>query len=191
MNLPTLSTERLILRPLQEHDAEAIFDYAQDPLVSQYTLWDAHKTLDDSLRFIKEYAFGNYDRGEPEPFGIVLKSQPQKVIGTVGCFWGSVTHRYMELGYALSQDYWNQGIMTEAASEMIKFVFSKYDISRIEAQFKKENEASGKVMQKVGMTFEGKLRQKIFNKGRYWDMVYYSILRKEFEATQRPPWVCK
>jgi ribosomal-protein-alanine N-acetyltransferase len=54
-----------------------------------YTLWEPHKSVEDSLDYIKDYVFQYYSQGVPEPLGITLKNEPSKVIGTVGCFWVS------------------------------------------------------------------------------------------------------
>ncbi len=104
-HFPTLATERLILRPIIESDAENIFSYAKNPNVSKYTLWEPHEGIQDSLNFIREYVFPNYQKQVPEPFGTALKNSPEKLIGTVGCFWVSESAKHMELAYALPTPY--------------------------------------------------------------------------------------
>ena len=172
--LPTLKTDRLILRPLKVEDAASIFEYAKNPQVSKYTLWDHHQTIDDSLDYIKNYAFHYYSRNEPEPYGIALKGHPEKIIGTVGCFWISKTSKCMELAYALSEDYWGQGLTAEASKALMDFCFKEFGLKRIQAHYKKENTQSGRVMEKVGMTFEGTLKSAKFHRDRFWDMTIYA-----------------
>ncbi|MBC7754534.1 MAG: GNAT family N-acetyltransferase [Moraxellaceae bacterium] len=67
--LPILQTDRLILRPLKIEDAQSIFEYAKNPQVSKYTLWEVHQTVADSLDDIQNYSFHYYARGEPEALG--------------------------------------------------------------------------------------------------------------------------
>lgn len=171
---PTLETSRLILRPLKLSDAESIFDYAKNPTISKYTLWEAHKTVDESLGYIKDYAFNYYSKGSPEPLGIVLKECPEKVIGTVGCFWVSQNNRCMELAYALSEKHWGQGIMVEAATAMMDYCFKEFKLKRIQAHYKSENTQSGRVMEKIGMLYEGNLKSAKFHRDRFWDMIVYA-----------------
>ncbi len=80
---PTLETRNLLLRPIDQNDVEAIFEYCGDPEVSKFTTWQTHRTKQDSMALV-DYAEGNYKKGLSEPYGIVLKNQPTKVIGTVG-----------------------------------------------------------------------------------------------------------
>ena len=89
----------------------------------------------------------------------------------------SKENRSAEVGYSLSRDYWNQGIMTEALRAVIRFGFEELRLNRIEAQHELDNPASGQVMRHVGMQYEGTLRQRIKNKGRFVDVALYAILR--------------
>lgn len=175
--LPTLETSRLILRPLELSDAESIYAYAKNPKVSEYTLWEPHQSVTDSLSYIKDYAFRYYAEGTPEPFGIALKSNPGRVIGTVGCFWVSKDSRSMELAYALDEEHWGKGITSEASEAVLDYCFKTYGLKRIQAQCKAENKPSARVMQKVGMTYEGTLKSALFHRGRHWDMCYYALVR--------------
>lgn len=174
---PTLETERLILRALSISDAPAIFEYAKNPNVSRYTLWEPHTTLHDSEAYIFDYAFPHYRRKTPEPFGIVLKSNPSQVIGTVGCFWVSAPAKSMELAYAVAEPLWGHGVAAEASRAVVDYCFSAFGLVRIQARCKAENTASARVMEKIGMTFEGTLKSSLFHRGRHWDMHYYAALR--------------
>lgn len=174
---PTLETDRLILRPIELDDAAAIFEYALNPAVSLYTLWEPHKTVQDSIDYIKDYVFHYYAQGVPEPFGVALKSSPQKLIGTVGCFWVSKSAKSMELAYALGQDHWGRGLVAEASSAVMDFCFKTFELKRIQARCKVENKASARVMEKIGMTFEGTLCSSVFHRDQYWDMHYYAKIK--------------
>ncbi|MNX81254.1 putative ribosomal N-acetyltransferase YdaF [compost metagenome] len=183
--LPQLQTPRLLLRPLVEQDAEAVFAYCANPNVSRYTLWEPHRSLDDALSYIRAYAFPKYELGIPEPFGIVSKEEGERVIGTVGAFWVSEAHRCMEIAYALAEPYWGQGLVAEAARAVRDFVFETYPIERLQCRCKAENAPSARVMEKLGMTREGTLRAALYHRERFWDMHYYSLLRSEWEHGNR------
>ncbi len=183
--LPSLQTPRLILRSLTIDDAPAIFDYATDPEVSRYTLWEPHKTLNDSISFIQDYAFKRYADGHPEPFGMIQKEQPDIVIGTIGCFWVSPRHRSMELAYAIGRKYWGKGLVVEAGHALLKYVFSQFDVERLQCRCKVENLASARVMEKLGFQKEGVLRSEVFHRNIFWDMHYTSLLRSEWDTRSR------
>ena len=174
-HLPVLKTERLILRPLRMRDADDLFAYAKDPEVSRHVLWDTHESIWDSRRFLRA-AIRQYHRGLPGSFAIVLKDSGRMIV-TVGFMWLNPDYKSAEVGYSLSRDYWNRGIMTEALREVIRFGFDELGLNRIEAQHETSNPASGKVMAHVGMKYEGVLRQRIKNKGCFVDVALYAILR--------------
>lgn len=171
---PTLTTDRLILRPIEIADAESIFEYAKNPNVSRYTLWDPHQSVEDSRRYVTDYVFNYYSKEVPEPLGITLKENPRKVIGSVGCFWISKQARSMELAYAIGEEYWGKGLVAEASLAVMEYCFKEYSLKRIQARCKAENKASARVMEKIGMTYEGTLRSAIFHRNRFWDMHYYA-----------------
>ena len=174
-HLPRLETARLILRPLTMKDAQDMYAYAQDPEVSRHVLWDAHQSLGESRRFLR-FALRQYRKGQPGSFAITLRDSG-RMIGTVGFMWVNVDYRSAEVGYSLSREYWNRGIMTEALRAVIAFGFDELELNRIEAQHETDNPASGRVMAHVGMRYEGTMRQRLKNKGRFVDVAVYAILR--------------
>jgi ribosomal-protein-alanine N-acetyltransferase len=173
---PVLETDRLLLRPLGIQDAVHIYEYARNPNVSRFTLWEPHQTITDSESYILDYALPYYRKRTPEPWGITLKSDPKKIIGTVGLFWVSEKAKSMELAYALAESHWGQGLVAEASRAAMDYCLSELGAVRIQARCKTENTASAKVMEKLGMKFEGTLRSAVFHRGRHWDMHYYAIL---------------
>ena len=174
-HLPTLETDRLILRPLRMSDAKDLFAYAHDPLVSRHVLWDTHESVWDSRQFLRG-AIRQYRRGEPGSFAITLR-ESGRMIGTIGFMWVNVDYKSAEVGYSLSREYWNRGIMSEALRRVVAFGFEELRLNRIEAQHEVDNPASGRVMAHAGMQYEGRLRQRIKNKGRFVDVALYAILR--------------
>jgi [ribosomal protein S5]-alanine N-acetyltransferase len=179
-NLPSIETDRLLLRKITLNDAKDMFEYAADPEVSEYTTWSTHASIDDTKYFIKSL-IKMYKRRELVDWGIEHKAE-KKFIGTCGYVEWSMTHSRAEIGYALSNKYWNQGYMSEAVNAIMDFGFREMLLNRIEAKCKLNNIASARVMEKVGMQLEGILRQQLFVKGRYWDLKLYSILRDDFFA---------
>lgn len=177
-DLPVLETERLILRKLHWDDTEDIFEYASDPEVPKYSSWSVHDSIEDTKNFLNA-VMAQYKNHEVAPWGIVDKAD-KKLIGTCGFVDFMIEGNRAEIGYALSRNYWGKGYMTEAVRAVIDFGFRTMQLNRIEARCNIENIASARVMEKVGMKFEGILREHLFAKGNYHDLKMYSILTKEW-----------
>lgn len=182
-HLPTLLTKRLILRPARMSDAQDLYEYSRDPEVARHVLWEAHRSIHQTRAYIR-YLLRQYRNASPGTFVIVLRDSG-KVIGTIGFMWVQPENRSSEVGYSLSRDYWNRGLMTEALAATLDFGFTQLNLNRIEAQHECDNPASGHVMQKAGMQHEGTLRQRIYNKGRYTDVELYAILRRDYTPQNR------
>lgn len=177
-HLPRLETRRLLLRALTMRDAADVYSYSKDPEVARYVLWDAHVSIAQTRSYLR-FILRQYRNGEPASYGIVLK-ETGKVIGTIGFMWLNDENRSAEIGYSLSRAYWNQGLMTECLHAILDLGFRTLRLNRIEAQHDTRNPASGRVMQHCGMTLEGTLRQRIYNKGRYVDVDVYAIVLSDY-----------
>ncbi len=183
VGMPTLETERLVIRRMGMRDAEDLYEYGKDPEVARHVLWDAYRNVSEARGYVR-YVLRKYRAGEPASWCIELKSE-QKVIGTIGFMWYQRDNNAAEVGYSLSRAYWNKGIMTEALAEIIRYGFCEARLHRIEAQHEVSNPASGAVMRKCGMRMEGTLRGRLYNKGRYVDVNLYSILREEYFSREK------
>ena len=138
-------------------------------------LWDAHTSIHQTRSYLR-FLIRQYRAGQPSTF-VIVWNENRKAIGTIGFMWVNTDHRSAEVGYSLARDYWNQGIMTEALRAVIAFGLDTLRLHRIEAQHETDNPASGRVMAHVGMQYEGTLRQRLKNKGRYVDVALYAILQ--------------
>jgi ribosomal-protein-alanine N-acetyltransferase len=178
--LPVIETDRLILRPIEEGDYGAIFEYASDPDVARYTSWDPHKTIEDSktlVRFIKK----RYSENKPSNWAVILKTDG-RLIGTCGFVSGFPQNKRAEIGFAIRRDCWSKGYTTEAVKKTIEFGFKVMELNRIEACCDVDNKASKRVLEKCGMKFEGVLRQYAFKRGSFRDVNSYSILYCEYKS---------
>jgi ribosomal-protein-alanine N-acetyltransferase len=180
---PTLETERLILRPVTSSDATAVFLYASNPNLTRFTLFETHQTIDDSRWFVEEYRQSRYANKEPDPFAIVLKSDPLgTMIGGLGAHWVSQPNWTMEIGYSIAEPYWGKALATEAIRRVVDYAFSEYPVERLQARVFLGNDASERVLAKLGFTREGVLRSLVLRRERWWDVVMYSLLRGEWDA---------
>ena len=173
-HLPTLQTAHLILRPVRRRDAEAMYAYARDADVSRYVLWEPHRSIMDTRETIGGIR-RQYRHGWPSSFAIALRDT-DRMIGTIGYMWLNLENHSAEIGYSLAKEHWNRGYMTEALTELIRYSFQTLRLHRLEAQHDIRNPASGRVMQKAGMLYEGTLRDRLRSKGSYCTVALYSII---------------
>jgi ribosomal-protein-alanine N-acetyltransferase len=179
-NLPELWTERLKLRRMTLDDAAAMFAYASDPEVARHTSWQPHRSIDDSRAQLARVV-ARYERGAVAGWGVEQLADG-RFIGTAGYMRWDVDHRCAEVGYALSRRYWGQGLVTEALRAIVAFGFERMQLNRIEAHCAAENIGSYRVMEKVGMQYEGTLRQRYLKEGEFVDVRLYGILRRAYEV---------
>ena len=181
--IPTIETDRLVLRAMSSRDAADMFDYASRGEVTRYLLWSAHRTVSYSREYLsfieKRYRVGDfYDWA-------VTEKESRRMIGTCGFTSIDLANRRGEIGYVLNPDFHRRGYATEAAEAVVDFGFSKLDLNRIEARFMQGNDPSLRVAQKLGMTLEGYARDALFVKGEYRTVGTCSILREEFQKIQK------
>ncbi len=177
--LPVIDTPRLTLRKMRMSDAPDVYRYARDPEVARHVLWEAHQSVWDTRAYIR-YLLWQYRSGLPGSWAIELK-ETGKVVGTIGYMSYNADNATVEVGYSLAREQWGKGLMTEALTAVIAETFRALDMHRIEAMHFTDNPASGRVMEKCGMTHEGHLREKVCCKGTFRDVEMWGILRKDWE----------
>jgi|WetSurMetagenome_2_1015567.scaffolds.fasta_scaffold179129_2 [ribosomal protein S5]-alanine N-acetyltransferase len=181
--LPVLETERLVLRPYMLADASSVQRMCGDPAIAATTLAIPHPYPDGAAeKWISTHA-ENFRQGIEVTLAITLKPDGQ-VVGSIALSVNK-DHRRGELGYMVAQEHWNRGYCTEAARALMSYGFNDHGLNRIQAMHFPRNPASGRVMEKLGMTREGRLRQYVCNRGTCEDIVLYSIVRGEPDAAGR------
>lgn len=178
IKLPMLETERLHLRKLLYSDQADIFAYAKNPEVAKHLLWDTHQNEFDTIQFLN-LVYEAYNHNNPAPWGIELKGN-KKIIGTAGFVSWDRDKNEMEVGYALAQNYWGQGIVTEAVEEIIKFGFEKLKLTAITSRCNPINIGSFRVLEKSGFTFNGIIKDQLLVKGKLEDMRMYSFTSENY-----------
>lgn len=150
--LPRLTTGRLVLRPLEAGDAEAIFAYARDAQVARYLSWPTHRTIEDTRRFLAE-TLARYAAGRPASWGLELQVSG-RLIGTAGFVNISARESRGEIGFVLSPEYWGQGLACEAVREIIRYGLTELGLARVEARCQVDNLACHRLLDRCGMIFE-------------------------------------
>ncbi len=172
--LDEIHTERLILRPFRLDDSQEVANLCNNKKIYDMTLNLPYPyTYEDGYEWIK-YLYTSFDLDRSVNFAITDK-EDRTLYGCVGAIISQV-HKRAEIGYWLGEDYWNQGIMTEAVIYLIDFLFTKRNLHKVYGEHFVENEGSRKVMEKAGMVREGTFRDHILKNGSYKDLVINSII---------------
>lgn len=180
MRIPSLHSDRLVLRPFREADAEEVARYVGEKVIAANTLSIPHPyTVQMAVEWIETHQ-ETYSTGEGVNFAVTLAGDG-KLVGAIGLGLQQ-DHDRAEIGYWIAVPHWNNGFATEAATRVIDFGFDTWTLERIYAQHFATNPASGRVMTKSGMQYEGCLRHHIKKWGRYVDLMVYSILRGEWQS---------
>ena len=175
----TLQTNRLILRKVTLNDIESIYKYASNENVTRYMVWSAHKDIEETTALVTKW-IQKYQEPDFYQWGIALK-ETNEVIGFIGCPRYDDKVESIEFGYWIGEKFWRNGIMPEALKEVVKFLFEEVNVNVIRSCHVPENPASGKVMQKANMVYEGTLRKNVkLSNGKIEDGVTYSILKEEY-----------
>jgi len=180
MSQPTLQTERLKLRPYLIDDADAVQRIVSDREVAATTLSIPHPYPEGGALEWLQSIEPKWADGTAAVFAITL-SPTGDVIGSIGLVI-KPEHRHAEMGYLIARSHWGHGYVTEAAAAVLRFGFETLNLNRIFAHHMTHNPASGTVMRKNGMRYEGTMRQHIIKWGETRDIAFYGITRDEYDA---------
>lgn len=173
----TIETERLILRRFKLSDAQNMFDnYAGKEKVTEYLCWSHHSSIEDTKSYLADVVLPDYEHDNTYRWAIVWK-ESNEVIGAIDVCYSNERKRCAELGWVLDDEYWGKGIMPEAAASVVAHLFS-VGYERIQATHHVENKKSGRVMEKIGMKFEGILKkQSMFKNNILVDCCMWAIVK--------------
>ncbi|WP_054703904.1 GNAT family N-acetyltransferase [Bacillus sp. JCM 19041] len=172
----TIETDRLLLRLFKEEDAETVSMMCNNYNLYKSTLTLPYPyTLDCALSWIATHE-QNFEENKRYEFAITDKSSGQ-LYGAISIS-NQQPFRNGELGYWVAEEHWGNGYGTEAAKAVIEFVFNEKNYHRVYARFLKSNPASGKIMVKCGMEYEGIQKDHVFKNDSFEDVVLYGIINK-------------
>lgn len=179
---PSLTTERLLLRPFLSTDSARVYEVCQDREIASRTRNIPHPYPESAA---SDWVAGHVDlwrAGEAAIFAI-CPTEGGPLVGAVGLEINQQDHN-AELGYWLARSSWGCGICTEAVGAVIRFGFEELGLFRVHSHFMTRNPASGRVMEKNGMRHEGSLRSHVRKWGVFEDIEVYGLLRSEYEACE-------
>lgn len=168
-----MESERILLRPVLLDDAEDMYEYTSDEETTRF-IYDQHTDVNQTKNLI-----ANYYMEEPIGKYAILLKESNKIIGTIE-FRVHEYNKSGELGYTLNRHFWGKGYMTEAGKLILDLAFHTLGLERVFAEHDVRNSASGKVLERLGMTYEGTRRRNHMVKGFLADSAHYSILKEEY-----------
>ncbi len=176
IKVPTLETDRLVLRMWRKKDAPQLYEYAKNPNVGPKAGWKPHESIAESKMIISSIFLVNM-------CWAIVEKRTGRVIGSIGLeedkFRPNVKSK--ELGYSLAESCWGKGIMTEAAKCIITYSFEALKLDVLMIRTGNENLRSQRVIEKCGFLYEGTLRRtyRIYD-GSIREVRCYSMLREEY-----------
>jgi RimJ/RimL family protein N-acetyltransferase len=180
IKISRLETERLILRQFSFDDAPMIQKLVGAREIADTTLEIPHPYEDGMAEEWLNLQKENFVKGVEVSCAITLKENGN-LAGGINLRINKRFNR-AEMGYWIAVPYWNKGYCTEAARKMLEYGFKELKLNRIFAHHMVRNASSGRVMEKIGMKYEGTLRQHVIRWDKYEDLKIYSILSSEFDT---------
>ncbi len=158
-----LTTNRLILRPWEESDAENLYKYASDPEVGPVAGWPVHTSVENSLEIIRTVF------SAPGTYALCLK-EDNKAIGSIGLMIGQQSNiglpdNEAEIGYWIGAPFWGKGLIPEAVMEIIRYAFDELKLDALWCGYFDGNEKSKRVQEKCGFKYHHT------NKDVYWQLM--------------------
>jgi len=167
--IPTIETERLILRPLTIEDAEDVFAWRSDERVARFMLWSTHSDISETREWLSSLESLENEYG----WGFIRRSD-NKLIGSGGIRYRTDEERW-SFGYNLRYDCWNMGYTTEAVRAMMDYVREKHGAKRFIAEHAADNPASGRVIEKCGLRYVRDGEYTSFDGKRTFKAIIYEL----------------
>lgn len=174
-----LGTSRLCLRKVSMDDLENYYHHVSgSEKVTRYMLFQPHRNMAETAASL-EKALSRYATGRYYHWGIALK-ETNELIGVIDLLRFDESNDSCSFAYMLGEQFWGQGYGTEAVQAVFDFGFQEMELQRIEADHMAENGASGAVMRKVGMVYQGAVPGKYEKNGVLHDAIMYAITRQQW-----------
>jgi RimJ/RimL family protein N-acetyltransferase len=173
-----IATERLVLRRFRPSDAETLAAYRSDPEVARYQSWAAPVPIEEARAIVA--SLEKADPAQPGWFQYAIELTAEKAhIGDVGVSLND-NRRQAEIGFSLASAYQGRGFAAEAVRAVLDHLFRVQGLHRVSAECDARNTASARLLERVGFTREGRLRQHTWTKGEWTDDLLFGVLAGEW-----------
>lgn len=170
-----LETSRFYIRKIKIEDAELAFkNWTSDDAVSKYLTWSTHKSVNDTIEWIKNDLEMNYKSY------VIVDKNINEPVGSISVVKESPDYSYCEVGYCMAKNYWNKGCMSEILDAFMGYLFKNFNYSYIYARHDVNNIASGRVMSKCGMR-QTHISSELTDKYGWCDVAHYLITIEEYK----------
>jgi len=173
-----LETPHLTLRRIRESDDKDMFDYTSNPIVTKYLSWNPHSDIIQTQKYITSL-IAEYNSTDSYAWAIENKKS-NKLIGIVRIFEVNYANKRGELSYIINPLFQGKGLIVEALKAVVDISIKEAGLNRIQAKCTPDNYASERVMQKLGMSYEGTLKQFWINKGIFMDAKIYALTANDY-----------
>lgn len=181
---PTLHGEAIYLRPFTMADADLVTHYCSHEAMHQNTSnIPKNYTIDVANWWLSKLP-DEFQQNKSAVFAITEKTS-DLLVGAIGLHFQQ-SHNKAEMGYWVGNPFWGKGYCSQAAQTIIRYGFEQLYLNKIYAHHMAHNPASGRVMQKAGMEYEGYLKEHLLRDGMYIDVVCYGITKKNWKLLHSP-----
>lgn len=176
-----LETPNLRLRRATPADLLALMAVNGDEIVTRHLPYAAWKTLDDAQAWFERMQ-AVQAAGTALQF-VLLRREDERPVGTALLFRADENSRRAEIGYVLAREYWGRGLMREALQALLEWAFGTLELHRVEAEVNPANEASWRLLERLGFQREGLLRQRWWGREGPYDVAAYGLLATDHQKS--------
>ena len=170
---PVLETPQLLLRALRPDDLDDLYAYASDPEIDRFTPWRHYQSRAEAAADLADY-LQEYEHDGMGAWGIEYRKE-QRLIGIASFSSPHPHHRRLELGLTIARSHWGRNLAAEAGRELVTFALQRMQMVRVEAVCLPDHLASARVLEKIGMRYEGLLHNYQVWRGRPRDLRMFAI----------------
>ena len=178
----SINTDRLVLRETVADDWPAVLAYQRDPRYLRFYPW-TDRTEAEVRDFVQMFVDQQTERPRRRFQFAIISPGGGRVIGNCGIRRKPENDWEADIGYELAPEYWGRGYATEAALAIVNFGFRELGLYRISSWCIADNAASARVLEKVGLRLEGRLRGNEYFKERWWDTLLFGLLESEWRKS--------
>lgn len=176
--IPTLETERLILRKILPCDENDMYEYSRDPETSKYLLWEPHASRSYTRAHIR-YLQDAYNRASFFDWALIEK-ESGKMIGTCGFTEIYEREKRAEIGYVIAPAFHRRGFAPEALKKVMEYGFLTLGLTKLSGRFMEDNEASRKILERFGFQNDTVRNESIFKRGKKERIFTYSLTKDQY-----------
>jgi len=179
----SLTTERLLLRPLTLDDVDLLWPDISDSEISRQMAWEAHTERSQTIDFLKNEV-ARRDSGKGITWAVFKEGSFCGIISLIGLVrkHRALTYNKAELAYWISRKFQRQGIMTEAGQRVLEFAFGELKLHKLLVSHFSNNLASENLIKRLGFRYVGEQREEFQKEGVWHNHKLYELLEKEFHA---------